>query len=105
LFVDAQNHVIAQNQNGTANGANHPAAAGTLLTAYLTGQGINPETPITATLGGQNVEVVSALTAPTMVGVLEVIIEIPPFKPGDYFLTVDIGGVVSNAGVVTVGVN
>ncbi len=105
LFVDAQNHVMAQNQDGTANGANHPAAPGTLLTAYLTGQGVNPEAPITAMLGEQNVQMVSARTAPGMVGVLEITVRVPAFAPGGYLLTVDIGGVVSNAAAVSVGVN
>jgi uncharacterized protein (TIGR03437 family) len=105
LFVDAQNHVMAQNQDGTANGANHPAAPGTLLTAYLTGQGINPAAPITAVLGEQNVQVASARTAPGMVGVLEVTIRVPALAPGGYLLTVGIGGVVSNAAAVSVGVN
>jgi len=105
LFVDAQNHVLAQNQDGTLNGADHPAATDTLLTAYLTGQGINPEITITAMLGGQNVAVVSAQTAPTMVGVFEVTIEVPSVTPGEYLLTVNIGGIASNAGSVTAGVN
>ena len=122
LFVDGQNHVIAQNQDGTANGANHPAAPGTLLTTYLTGQGalkeqipdgaaaradppIMPQAPMTAAIGGRDVEVVSARMAGGMVGVLEVTIEIPSVNAGDYFLTVDIGGAASNSGVVTVGTN
>jgi uncharacterized protein (TIGR03437 family) len=122
LFVDAQNHVMAQNQDATANGASHPAAPGTMLTVYLTGQGalnapmadgeaapagppISPEAPITAAVGGQNAEVVSARMAPGMVGVLEVTIKIPPLSSGGYPLTVEIGGVSSNAGVVTLGAN
>ena len=105
LFVDAQNHVLAQNQDGTLNGADHPAVTGTLLTAYLTGQGINPEITITALLGGQNATVVSAETAPAMVGVFEVTVVVPPVTPGEYLLTVNIGGIASNAGSVTAGVN
>jgi uncharacterized protein (TIGR03437 family) len=106
LFVDAQNHVVAQNQDGTANGPSHPAAPGTLLTAYLTGQGVDPTVPIAAMIDGQNVEVASALTAPGTVGVLAVRIEIPPLMSlnnsnGD--LTVDIGGVASNAGLISLG--
>jgi uncharacterized protein (TIGR03437 family) len=128
LFVDAQNHVIAQNQDGTANGANHPAAPGTRLTAYLTGQGalnvqvpdgtaappgsstrdleaISPQARVTAAIGKQNARVVSAQMAPGLVGVLEVVIEVPPVTPGASLLTVDIGGVASNAGLVSLGAN
>lgn len=120
LFVDAQNHVVAQNQDGTANGANHAAAPGAQLTVYLTGQGalneqipdgaaasadplLIPQAPMTAAMGGRNVEVESAHMAPGTVGVLEVTIEVPSVNAGDYFLTVDIGGAVSNSGLVTVG--
>jgi uncharacterized protein (TIGR03437 family) len=122
MFVDGQNHVVAQNQDGTANGANHPAAPGTLLTVYLSGQGalnapipdgaaapasppISPESAVTAVIGKQSAQVVSALMAPGLVGVLEVTIQIPPLTPGSYFLTVDAGGVASNSGVVSLGAN
>jgi len=120
LFVDAQNHAKALNQDGTANGAIHAAAPGTLLTVYLTGQGlldalipdgtaaptdppISPEVPLTAAVGGQSVEVASARMAPGLVGVLEVTIAVPRLSPGDAVMTVDIGGAISNAGVVTLG--
>jgi uncharacterized protein (TIGR03437 family) len=122
LFVDGQDHVIAKNQDGTSNGANHPAAPGTLLTTYLTGQGaLNEQTPdgeaaladppimpqaaMTAAIGGRSVEVVSARMAVGMVGVLEVTVEVPSVNAGDYFLTIDIGGASSNSGVITVGTN
>ncbi|MGD0436506.1 MAG: hypothetical protein ABSB86_08570 [Bryobacteraceae bacterium] len=122
LFVDAQNHVMALNQDGTANGANHAAAPGTLLSVYLTGQGvlnalipngaaapadpsISPEIAITAAVGGQSAEVASARMAPGLVGVLEVTIAVPPLSSGDAVMTVDIGGALSNAGVVTLGIN
>lgn len=104
LFVNAQNHAIAQNQDGTANGTNHPAPPATLLTVYISGQGVNPEVA-TAILGGRNVEVASAGLSPTMAGVFEVSIKIPSLQPGEYSLTVDIGGIASNAAVVSVGVN
>jgi uncharacterized protein (TIGR03437 family) len=123
LFVDGQNHLMAQDQDGSANGPNHPAAPETLLTVYLTGQGAlnppiangapapgdsstaGPAAPVTAVIGGQTAKVVSARMAPGMVGVLEVTIEIPRLSPGAYLLTVDVGAAFSNAGVVTVGVN
>ena len=105
LFVDAENHVLAQNQDGTPNGASHPAAPGTLLTAYLTGQGVNTGGPITAVIGGQNVDVVSSGADPDTQGVLEVTIRAPALAPGGYLLTIGVGGVVSNAGTVTLGVN
>jgi uncharacterized protein (TIGR03437 family) len=43
--------------------------------------------------------------APGLVGVLEVTIAVPPLSSGDAVMTVDIGGALSNAGVVTLGIN
>jgi uncharacterized protein (TIGR03437 family) len=123
LFVDAQNHLMALDQDGSVNGATHPAAPGTLLTAYLTGQGalnppiangaaapggsstVGPAAPVAAAIAGQTAEVLSVRMAPGMVGVLEVTIHMPSLSAGDYSLTVDIGGVLSNAGAVTLGAN
>ena len=119
LFVDVQSHVIAQNEDGTANGANHPAAPGTLVTTYLTGQGalnepipdgyaaaqVSPKASVGAVLGGVAAGVASARMAPGLVGVLEVAVEVPMLSRGAYFLTVDIGGVASNSGLVTIGTN
>ena len=64
-----------------------------------------PQAPMTAAMGGLNMEVAGARMAAGLVGVLEVTIEIPPLSPGAYLLSVDIGGAASNAGVVTVGTN
>ena len=105
LFVDPQNHALGQNQDGTANAPAHPAPPGTLLTVYLTGEGVTAGSPIDATIGGQNVEVASTGTAPTLLGVSEVTLKIPPLSSGSYFLTVAIGGAASNAAAVSVGVN
>ena len=123
LFVDSQNHAIAQNEDGTTNGKDHPALPGTLLTVYLTGQGalttpiadgaaapagspISPQELVTATVGAQSVAVVSSRMTPGVVGVLEVTIAVPPsLNHGDSPLTITIRSAVSNAGAVTIGVN
>jgi uncharacterized protein (TIGR03437 family) len=123
LFIDSQNHAIAQNQDGTSNGADHPALPGTLLTVYLTGQGalttpiadgaaapagspISPQELVTATVGGRSVGVVSSRMTPGVVGVLEVAIAVPAsLNPGDNPLTIAIRGAISNTGTVTLGAN
>jgi uncharacterized protein (TIGR03437 family) len=123
LFVDSENHAIAQNQDGTTNGAGHPALPGTLLTVYLTGQGalttpiadgaaapagspIGPQGLVTVTVDGRSVGVVSSRMSPGAVGVLEVTIAVPSSPSfGDNPLTVTIRGAVSNVGTVTLGVN
>jgi len=122
LFVDSQRHVVAQNQDGTLNSVDHPAAAETLLTVYLTGQGalstpiadgaaapqgspIIPQAPVTATVGGHSVAVLGARMSTTSVGVLEVTIVTPSLGPGESLLTAGVNGALSNAGFVTLGVN
>jgi uncharacterized protein (TIGR03437 family) len=122
LFVDSQQHVLAQNQDGTVNNAAHPAAPETLLTVYLTGQGalstpiadgaaapagspIIPQALVTATIGGQSVAVLDVRMSTTLVGVLEVTIATPALAPGEKLLTVGINSAVSNAGFVTLGQN
>jgi uncharacterized protein (TIGR03437 family) len=122
LFVDSQHHAVAQNQNGTLNGTVHPAGPETLLTVYLTGQGslstpiadgavapsgsaVSPENFVTATIGGQSVAVLGVRMSSTLVGVLEVTVATPQLGPGEHLLTVGVGGRVSNAGAITLGIN
>jgi uncharacterized protein (TIGR03437 family) len=123
LFVDSQNHAIAQNQDGAVNGQAHPASPGTLLTVYLTGQGpltapiadgaaapegspVSPQGLVTAMVGGRSVAVASARMTPAVVGVLEVTIVVPAsLNPGQNSLTVSIRGAVSNTGSVMLAVN
>jgi uncharacterized protein (TIGR03437 family) len=122
LFVDPQRHVVAQNQDGTLNGTFHPAGPETLLTVYLTGQGalstplsdgaaapagtpIIPQAFVTATIGGQSVAVLGVRMSATLVGVLDVTLVTPSLGPGEEPLMVGMNGALSNAGLVTLGVN
>jgi uncharacterized protein (TIGR03437 family) len=120
LFVFGQNHALVQNQDGAMNGPAHPATPGSIVTAYLTGQGplnlpiasgnVAPSDPligavagISATIVGQNVEVTFAGMAPGLVGVFQVNLRIPALAAGDYPLSIGVGPVLSNAALVTVG--
>ena len=120
LFVFGQNHALVQNQDGAINGPAHPATPGSIVTAYLTGQGplslpiasgnVSPSDPligavagISANIGGQNVEVTFAGMAPGLVGVFQVNLRIPALAAGDYPLSIGVGPVLSNAALVTVG--
>jgi uncharacterized protein (TIGR03437 family) len=102
------------------NGPAHPATPGSIVTAYLTGQGplnlpiasgnVAPSDPligavagISATIVGQNVEVTFAGMAPGLVGVFQVNLRIPALAAGDYPLSIGVGPVLSNAALVTVG--
>jgi uncharacterized protein (TIGR03437 family) len=94
------------------------ASVGSVITVYGTGQGMvdssiadgaaapdSPITitaPVTATLGGQPVQVSLAGLAPRLAGVFVVSIQIPNLPPGDYPLVITIGGASSNSAVITI---
>jgi uncharacterized protein (TIGR03437 family) len=120
LFMLGQDRALVQNQDGSLNGPGHPATPGSIVTAYLTGQGpldlpvpsgsaassdplIGAAARVTAMIGGQNAEVTFAGMAPGMVGVFQVNLRIPVFAPGDYRLAVGVGGAMSNAALISVG--
>jgi uncharacterized protein (TIGR03437 family) len=120
LFMSIPNRALVQNQDGAINGPAYPAMSDSIVTAYLTGQGalnlpipsgnaapsdplIGAAAEISATIGGQNAEVTFAGMAPGLVGVLQVNLQIPALAAGDYPLTVGVGPVISNAGLITVG--
>jgi len=122
LFLSAAGHALVQNQDGTTNSPGQPASAGTVVTAFLTGQGtldpnvpsgaaapadppVSPVSAVSASIGGQAVEVVSARMAPGLVGVLQIGIRIPILVPGDYALQVGVGNAMSNSALISVGGN
>jgi uncharacterized protein (TIGR03437 family) len=120
LFLLGQNRALVQNQDGSINGPGHPATPGSIVTAYLTGQGpldlpvpsgsaappdplIGAAAQVTATLGGQTGEVTFAGMTPGLVGVFQVNLRIPALAPGDYPLAVAVGRAMSNAALISVG--
>jgi len=56
----------------------------------------------TATIGGTNAQVLFSGLTPSLVGVLQVNIQIPTVAAGDQPLVVTIGGVASNSALITV---
>jgi uncharacterized protein (TIGR03437 family) len=120
LFMLGQNRALVQNQDGSTNGPDHPATPGSIVTAYLTGQGaldlpvpsgsaappdplIGAALRVTAMIGGQNANVTFAGMTPGLVGVFQVNLRIPVLAPGDYPLAVEVGSAISNAALITVG--
>lgn len=102
------------------NSADTPAAPGTVIMAYLTGQGeldvpipsgapaaadplSRPKAAITVQLGEQSVEIVDAFMTPGEVGLLQVAIRLPEIEAGDYPMAVTINDAVSNSALVSVG--
>jgi uncharacterized protein (TIGR03437 family) len=100
------------NQDGSPNSNSNPAAAGTIITLFGTGEGITtpllpdgalvistpfsmPAASVAVTIGGQRAEVAYAGAAPLLpIGVLQINARIPEGLPaGDALITVSMGGV------------
>ncbi|MSV29970.1 MAG: hypothetical protein EXQ52_14675 [Bryobacterales bacterium] len=103
LFTRGTRKAVVQNADGTANDPANPAPGGSILTAYLTGQGelsisipdgaaspvqpgALPRRKITATLAGTEIRVLYAGMAPGLVGILQVNFQTPSLPPGTYEL-------------------
>jgi uncharacterized protein (TIGR03437 family) len=104
---------LAINQDGTINSASNPAARGSILSFWATGQGSTspmfvdgqsapptplwlPVLPVAVTIGGQTADVFAAL-APGFAGLLQVNVRIPSQIPaGPVALTLSIGGITHN---------
>lgn len=106
----------ALNEDGSLNAASSPAAAGSLLTFYATGEGAldplpvegaltvdssaKPVLPFQITVGGLAAEVVSFTPSATSPGISRVVIRIPgPLAPGPQPLVFTVGGITSQRGV------
>ncbi len=107
---------VAGNIDGTLNGPNNPAKAGKAVTFFLTGAGtMTPavtegeiaggrlstlDLPVTATVGGQDAQVVYRGEADGLVaGVAAVTVIVPSGLTGNVPLIVNVNGVASQSGV------
>jgi len=93
IFVSSGTQAAAINEDGTLNGADHPAPAGSIVALYLTGAGLTapPTTdgmipglplpqlalPVTVTVGGTSAPVVYAGSAFGLPGMAQVNIRVP----------------------------
>lgn len=109
----------AQNQDGSGNAISNPAAAGSVVVVYLTGQGpvdnpvatgaappstplSNATLPFSATVGGQNAPVQFLGLAPGFVGLAQANIQLPALAGGSYPVIITVDGVASNGPELTV---
>ena len=107
---------VAMNQDGTRNGTLAPAAAGSVLSLYATGEGQTlpagvdgkpaaaplpqPVARVTATIGGVAAEVSYAGGAPGLIaGVMQVNVVVPAGLTGEFPVVVTAGVVASQPGV------
>jgi uncharacterized protein (TIGR03437 family) len=122
IFTYNGNLAVVQNSDGSVNSPSTPAHPGDEVVAYLTGGGAVARagpwltgsaspgglSSVTAqysvTVGGHPALVQYSGLTPGLVGLYQANMKIPALSPGSYPLVVTIGGVSSNAGMVTVGV-
>ncbi len=119
IYQYGTNRAVAQNSDGTLNSDSAPAAAGSVITVYLTGQGPvnNPvadgaSTPLsptssatataTATIGSASAPVQFLGLTPQFAGLSQANIQIPALPTGDYPLVITIGGFVSASAIISV---
>ena len=119
IFQSGLNRAVAQNSDGSTNSDSSPAAGGSVLTVYFTGQGpvtnpvadgtaapISPlsdsATTFSATIGTSIASVQFLGLAPTFAGVAQANIVVPDLPSGDYQLAINVGGIVSTSAVVSV---
>jgi len=121
IFLLEGGQAAAQNQDGSVNGAAHPAPAGSIVSVYLTGVGpTNPPVPtgaaapsdppalamppVTAMFDDQPADVLFSGLAPGLIGVFQVNLRVPAqLAPGAYTLLIESGGAFSNSAMVQVG--
>ena len=89
----------ALNQDGTRNAPGAPAAGGSLLTLFATGEGLASPSSFRVTVGGVNAEMREASPAPSQPGVLQVTVVVPSGLTGAAPVVLFTGGVSSQVGV------
>jgi uncharacterized protein (TIGR03437 family) len=121
IFTFETNRAVVQNQNFSVNTASNPAQVGSIITAYLTGGGgydnasrlqsgvPTPPDPLnritlnaSATIGGQNADILFLGLTPGLIGVVQANVRVPPLAAGNHPLALTIGGVASNGPLVSV---
>jgi uncharacterized protein (TIGR03437 family) len=118
IFTYGNNRAVVQNADGTLNGPNNPAAAGSTAVLYTTGQGTldhfipsgapatvnplaKPIASVTATVGDRNAAVQFAGMTPGAIGLMQVNFVVPHLPAATYPITITIGSAASNAPEIT----
>lgn len=100
LFADASGEAAANNQDGTINSANNPAARGSVISLYGTGLGISGDA-VSVTLDGYTSQVLYAGPATNYPGMFQINAQVPSgyLPTGDLSVVVTVGTSPSHAGV------
>jgi len=119
IYQNGINRAVAQNENGSLNASNTPAASGSVITVYLTGIGaVNnavsdgqpaPTSPISsanatfsATIGASSATVQFLGLTPGFAGLAQCNILVPTLPTGDYPLTITVGGYGGASAIISV---
>jgi len=96
----AGGQAAATNQDGTVNSASNPAARGSVISLYATGQG-NASGSTTVSIAGYNAPVLYAGPAPGFSGLMQINAQIPCgfLPPGSQSVVLSVDGQFSQAGV------
>jgi uncharacterized protein (TIGR03437 family) len=113
-------HAVAQNQDYSLNSPQSPAAPGSVVIVYMTGQGAlkvpvstgSPAEastlsaaalPASATIGGVPAEIQFLGMTPGLIGVLQANIKVPAVDRGERAVVLTIGDAASNSAEISVG--
>jgi uncharacterized protein (TIGR03437 family) len=101
IFMSSATRAFALDQDSSVNTDANPAAAGSIVTVFVTGhaQMADPE----AFVDGFPAVLAYAGPTPGTVGVGQMNLYLPALPPGDYPVEVSVGGVDSNYGLISVG--
>lgn len=120
IFLIGSNRAAVTNADGSVNAAANPVAAGGIITVYFTGIGPLDHTvasgafapldgtlaratlPVTVTIGGQPADLLYAGLTPGSISLAQANVTVPSLPAGDYPVVVKVGGVASNAPVISV---
>jgi len=114
LFTDAEGNAQALNAGGSVNSVEKPAAAGSVISVFFTGQGpvttavddgapppagetVSATSATSATIGGVPAQIQFTGLTPLYPGVAQMNLKVPALAGGVYPLIVTIGGQASNA--------
>jgi uncharacterized protein (TIGR03437 family) len=114
VFTDGQGQAALLNADGSVNSPQNPAASGSIVSAFFTGQGpvsavvedgaappagqeISATSTISATIGSLPAEITFAGLAPLYPGVAQMNLKIPALTSGVHSLIINISGAASNA--------
>jgi uncharacterized protein (TIGR03437 family) len=100
VFADASGQALALNEDGTLNSAANPAARGSILVLFGTGEGVSG-LPVSVNIGGYTADVLYAGPVAGYPGLLQVNARMPSgyIGPGIYGIAIGVGTTLSQPGV------